>query len=103
MPAPDFKPLPPTTEGRSRQERSHAAESVKALLASDGWREVEAELDSRLRYEQRMAMAARAGASGEAEYERMIGTWAGMRKVRKLAEGIVADGETAEAEMRKVA
>lgn len=100
MDTPDFKPLAPTRQ-RSRQERSAAADAVEALLESDGWQELEEAIDDRLRYEQRMAMAARAGASSEGMYERMIGEWSGLRKVRKIAEGIVADGETAEAEMRK--
>lgn len=98
---PDFKPLPPTREGRSREERSKAASAVDALLASDGWAELEAAIDDRLRYEQRHAMSLPAGSVNEAQHERRIGSWSGLRKIRALAEGIVADGNTAEAEMRK--
>lgn len=100
MSVPEVIPIPPPDEGQDRSERSKAGVHVGMLMHTDGWRTLMDAVDSQLRAEQRIQMKRGAGKSGEAYFERQIGEWIGMRKVRAIAEGIVRDGKTAEAELR---
>jgi hypothetical protein len=86
-----------------RSELSAAAGEVEAMMETDGWKALERAIDDRLRFEQRNLMNQSTIGSGEAAYERVLGKWEGMRRVRAIAEGIVKRGKEAAAEMRSAA
>lgn len=85
-----------------RPDAARLGEAVKTMLESEGWTALCRSIDERLSFEQKCLMASPTR-EGDETYERLIGQWAGMRRVAALAEGIVATGEKAEREMREAA
>lgn len=86
----------------SRPEAASASEAVKTMLESDGWSVLQRSIEERLSFEQKALMVSPVRESEET-YERLIGQWAGLRRVVAIAEGIVRYGEQAEREMREAA
>ena len=92
------KPITRHLENWTRPELADAAEAVKAMRESEGWKALQRGIEDRLHKEQADLM--RSGPHGDAaKYERTVGQWAGLREVDAIAEGIVRLGEQAAREM----
>lgn len=99
MDAPDPKPntahLPSLSNPRNRGPASTDAEHVKAMMETEGWKILTANVDSILHHQQRVLMMEAPGQRPEENYERKVGQWTGMRMAVNLAEVLVARGEKA--------
>lgn len=83
-----------------RSEASRKGAAVKSMVKSDGWKVLLEQIELRQRHEQKALMHSRARSEDEqGTYERVIGQWAGMERITRLAAGIIALGEQASREM----
>ena len=91
-------PLGDEERGFSRGEAARNGAAVAALMEQPGWEVLTEMIDRCQRQEQLTLMRSTPGASS-AQHERLIGQWNGMDQVRAIAEGIVAYGKQADADM----
>ena len=85
-------------EGFSRGELSTAGAMMRDLMQHPGWELLQGMIERCQRHEQLLLMKSPPGAKPES-HERIIGQWGGMERVAAIAEGVVAAGEKASAEI----
>ena len=104
MDAPDPKVnlrfLPTLSDPRNRGAAATAADHIKAMMETEGWKELTASVDAALHFEQRLLMVEAPGQRPDESYERKVGQWAGLRLAVGLADQLVARGEEASELMR---
>ena len=85
-------------DGFSRGAASTNGATMKSLLQHPGWDLLQAMIEREQRHEQLILMKSPPGADPKS-HERIIGQWGGMERVAAIAEGVVAYGEKASAEI----
>lgn len=85
--------------GLPRGEAARKGAAVAAMMETPGWQVLTEMLERYQRDEQKRTMHAPPNKGGTAYYERILGQWAGLDRVVAIAEGIVAYGKQADAEM----
>lgn len=91
--------LPPLSEPRNLGPAATTGEHVRAMMETEGWKALEEAIEGALHFEQRALMAEAPGRP-DANYERKVGQWSGLRMAVNLASELVSRGEKASQQMR---